>query len=357
MCLKFKCLVVFSCFSLIGCAQPMSEKTPKNYIAYKTLESIVIDGDDSDVSWDKAEWSDVFIDIEGVKKPKYKTQVKMLWDDTYFYILAKLEEPHVWATLKQRDTIIFYNNDFEVFVDPDGDTYNYYELEMNALNTVWDLFVSKPYRENNVALNDWNITGLKSAVTVDGTINNPSDKDKGWMVELAIPWKVYRTSYFENTVPKNKFWRINFSRINWNFQIKDGNYERKKDPEGKFLPEYNWVWSPTGVINIHLPEKWGYVYFSSKGVGTSDTFTIPKDEKIKWKLFDLYRAQRKFYESKKQWASSLKDIAGADFEIEGVAIHPVLENHSYGWTISVKSPFSSSILLIKEDGHFMKLKN
>ena len=49
----------------------------------------------------------------------------------------------------QHDAVIFHNNDFEVFIDPDGDTHNYYELEINALNTVWDLFITKPYRELN----------------------------------------------------------------------------------------------------------------------------------------------------------------------------------------------------------------
>ena len=56
----------------------------------------------------------------------------MLWDDQFFYVGAELEEPHVWATLTERDSVIFHDNDFEVFIDPDGDTHLYYELEMNA---------------------------------------------------------------------------------------------------------------------------------------------------------------------------------------------------------------------------------
>ncbi len=352
MCLKFKCLVVFSCFSLIGCAQPMSETTPKNYIAYKTIDAIKIDGDGSDASWDKAEWSDAFIDIEGIKQPKYKTQVKMLWDDEYFYILAKLEEPHVWATLKQRDTIIFYNNDFEVFIDPDGDTYNYYELEINALNTAWDLFLSKPYRENdNVVLNDWTLTGLKSAVKINGSINNPSsDTDEGWQVELAIPWEAYKTSYYQDNVPRDQFWRVNFSRVNWQHDITNGKYARKKDDKGKFLPEYNWVWSPMGVINMHEPEKWGYVYFSSKAIGSKDAFSIPQDDKVKGVLYSLYRAQKAYYKDHESWATSLDSISKGNLIIDSKTLIPTLENHSSGYNISVKSPFSNKTLIIKEDG-------
>jgi len=76
----------------------------------------------------------------------------MLWDDTYFYVAAQLEEPDVWATLTQRDTVIFYDNDFEVFIDPDGDTHNYYELEVNAFGTLWDLMLLTPYRDGGPAI-------------------------------------------------------------------------------------------------------------------------------------------------------------------------------------------------------------
>ena len=51
----------------------------------------------------------------------------------YFYVAAEMEEPHVWGTLTQHDAVIFQDNDFEVFIDPDGDNHEYYEFEINAL--------------------------------------------------------------------------------------------------------------------------------------------------------------------------------------------------------------------------------
>ena len=351
--LKFKFLVILVCLSLMSCAQSNKEIIPNSYIAYQTSSAIKIDGEDNDISWSKVEWSQSFIDIEGKKKPIYNTQVKMLWDETYFYILAKIEEPHVWANLKQKDTIIFYNNDFEVFIDPDGDTHNYYELEMNALNTNWDLFISKPYREGNVVFNDWTANGLKSAVKIDGTINNPKDTDKGWVVEMAIPWSVYKKSYFEKNVPKDQFWRVNFSRVNWDFQITDGKYERKKDAEGKFLHEYNWVWSPTGVINMHEPEKWGYVYFSSKLAGQKDNFIIPQDEKIKWELYKLHRAQKDFFKKNNVYATTLESLTSKVIIVSHKTLIPTFEIHSTGYNLTIKSPFSNKTLTVTEDGEFI----
>ncbi len=350
--LKFS-TILLGFFSIMGCAQSKNEIMPKSYIAYQTSEKIKIDGDETDASWGKVAWSDPFMDIEGLKKPTYKTQVKMLWDETYFYVLAKLEEPHVWADIKEHDAIIFYNNDFEVFIDPDGDTHNYYELEMNALNTTWDLFISKPYREGNVVLNDWTVTGLKSAVKVNGTLNNSKDIDKGWVVELAIPWAVFKTSYFEKILPADQFWRVNFSRVNWDFQITNGNYGRKKDAADKFLPEYNWVWSPTGIINIHEPEKWGYVYFSSKKAGEKDNFNIPQDEKIKWELYKLHRAQKVYFEKHHSYAKSIDSLTTSSIIVDHKTLKPVIENHSTGYNLTIISPFSHKTLIVKEDGKFI----
>src|SRR5207302_4948895 len=66
-------------------------------------------------------------------------------------VFAELEEPHVWGTITRKNKVIFYDNDFEVFIDPDGDNHNYYEFEINALNTIWELTLVKPYRNGGPA--------------------------------------------------------------------------------------------------------------------------------------------------------------------------------------------------------------
>ncbi len=114
----------------------------------------------------------------------------MLWDADYFYVGAELREPHVWGTLTTHDSVIFHDPDFEVFIDPNGDNHEYYEFEINALGTFWDLFLPKPYKDDGKAMNAWEIPGLKSAVFVDGTLNDPRDTDRGWSVEIAFPWRV-----------------------------------------------------------------------------------------------------------------------------------------------------------------------
>ena len=114
----------------------------------------------------------------------------MLWDDNYLYIAAELEEPNVTGTLTKHDSVIFKDNDFEVFIKPLPETESYYEFEMNALNTGWDLFLPKPYSQGGKADNSWDIAGLKTAVAVQGTLNHPSDTDHGWTLEIAYPLSI-----------------------------------------------------------------------------------------------------------------------------------------------------------------------
>jgi hypothetical protein len=223
-----------------------------------------IDGRLDDAAWAAAPWSEAFVDIEGSTKPapRWATRVKMTWDADHLYLAAALEEPDLWATITTRDAVIYRDNDFEWFIDPDGDTNRYFELEINALGTVWDLFLDKPYRFGGRADNGWDIAGLRSGVHLDGTLNDPTDRDRGWSVEMAIPWKAFADSGRTAVPPvAGARWRINFSRVQWELDVVDGRYQKRVGSDGKALPEYNWVWSPQGVINMHIPERWGGVTF------------------------------------------------------------------------------------------------
>ena len=114
----------------------------------------------------------------------------------------------------QRDAVIFQDHDFEVFLDPGGDTHEYYELEVNALGTAWDLFLVKPYRDGGPALHAWDIAGLRVGVDVRGTLNRPGDRDEGWTVELALPWETLREAAPGRRAPRDgEQWRLNFSRV------------------------------------------------------------------------------------------------------------------------------------------------
>jgi len=266
---------------------------PKHYIVTKAQNELIIDGKADEPSWKNAVFTDNFIDIEGIKQPKYNTKIKMLWNDNYLYVYSEMEEPHIWATLKQRDTIIYYNNDFEVFIDPSGKAQDYGEIEINALNTVWDLYLDKPYRTGGKAYFNWNLDSLKTAVQIYGSLNNPSDIDSLWTIEMAIPLKpIMALKNDSEAKPRDdEQWRINFSRVEWEHDIIDGRYERKKE-NGKHMKEYNWVWSNQKVINMHQPETWGFLQFTSAQSSKHINFIEDKDLLVKQVAFALFRNTR-----------------------------------------------------------------
>ncbi|MFC2117894.1 carbohydrate-binding family 9-like protein [Bacteroidota bacterium] len=303
------------------------EFSPRNYVCYKTNTDIIIDGKIDEKEWGNAEWSDYFVDIEGDKKPLplQNTRVKMMWDESYFYILAEIEETDIWATLTERESVIFYDNDFEVFIDPDGDTHKYYEYEINAYGTEWDLMLIKPYRDGGPAVNAWDINGIKSAVYIDGTINDASDVDKKWIVEIAMPFNILKECAPGEKLPvPGDQWRVNFSRVEWKVNKQDGKYVKQTNPStGKPLPEFNWVWSPQGLINLHVPEMWAFVQFSGIKAGQgSDKFVFNDDEKIKWALRQIYYQQRNFLEKYGKYSDDLENLGLIDLKIQGLNFNP-----------------------------------
>jgi hypothetical protein len=151
--------VVFAALSTLGLIfEPSQAKTtpevfyapPRGYVAYRASAALTVDGKLDESAWRDAPWTDAFVDIEGDAKPspQFNTRAKMLWDDEYFYVGAQIDEPHVWATLTDHDSVIFRDPDFEVFIDPNGDNHEYYEFEINARNTFWDLLLPKPYKDD-----------------------------------------------------------------------------------------------------------------------------------------------------------------------------------------------------------------
>lgn len=326
---------------------------PANYVVPYASKAPTIDGDINDEVWLNTPWSDRFQDIEGDAKPKpyYDTRVKMLWDESYLYIAAELKDPHVWATLTKRDEIVFFDNDFEVFIDPLNTAHNYFEIEVNAYNNIFDLFMHKPYRSGGAALFSWDTQGMQHAVKVQGTINNPNDTDTGWTVEMAIPFRALTLGNAVN-IPKDKdVWRINFSRVQWETDIVNGKYVKRKDSAGKVLPENNWVWSPQGVIDMHRPERWGYLFFSKNKAGENQTqFVLPYTEKQKQYLWLVYYKQQDYRRAHQRYATNFAELKmdKPEFDIDNKRNKLELSSTGRRFEVSIKDTSGKKIYLNEE---------
>jgi cytochrome c len=253
------------------------------YTAYRVTEPITIDGRLEEEAWKRVPRSPSFRDILTGEPTMHDTRVAVMWDEKNLYVGFWVEEPNVAATFKERDSPIYYNNDVEVFIAGQD---AYYEFEINAYNTIYEVLFfwedayekggysgqpefrrgrphsqgfngvgfTKHPRGKRIGFFDWDFPGLQTAVHVDGSLNDPADKDRGWTVELAFPWegmKWLAKGDGRSLPPKDgDVWRIDFSRFN---QYKAPAPAR--DSGG-------WFWSPHGVWDSHIPECFPYIRFS-----------------------------------------------------------------------------------------------
>lgn len=243
------CAAMTLLWTLSAVAQDVPE-----YTCWKTADPIVIDGLGDDAAWEQAPAVSMW-DVSYIDDPRphsQPTEVRMLWDDDnlYFYFLAT--DPDVWSVLTERDANLWEDEVVEIFFDPMGEQMDYAEFEVNPLNTVLDLLVTRsPSRKSYF---NWNAE-VYTATHVEGTINNHEDTDQYWSMEMALPWEGLINDISDvvgtrSLPPQNgDMWRFNFYR-----------YERLRENGKESKIEYS-AWSPTGAINFHMPERFGNVYF------------------------------------------------------------------------------------------------
>ncbi|GHU35584.1 hypothetical protein FACS1894105_04560 [Clostridia bacterium] len=335
---------------LSGSHEESLQFKPRHYICPRApFELDTADGNLDKPFWQNAPFSEEFLDIEWDAKPKpyHRTRMKMQWDDKYLYIGAMLEENQIWATVTERDATIYVDPDFEVFIDPDGDTHNYYELEINALNTLWDLLLLKPYRDGGPFIVGWDIRGVKTGVRIMGKLNDPAsvNENKGWSVELALPWRILGECAGKRTPPQQgDYWRIDFSRVEWRTEIRDGKFQKVVNPEtGRPYGEDNWIWSPIGAVDMHRPEFWGFLVFADNA---QESFTIPQVEYTKWTLRRLYYRERIYFSQHGRYCADWTELTGGNTEgvSPQIAVTPTL------FEASLPNPDGSGQVVIFNDG-------
>ncbi len=252
----------------MGSAASLRPGHARIYECRKVETAPRIDGFLTDPAWETAAPAQPLADVVTGAPARLRTRFRAVWDDSGFYVGISAEEPDVWGTLTRHDSLLYEENNLEIFFDPGGDSRNYVELEFNALNTVWDLIMDRPYGEDGEADNGFSLPGLDHAVQVYGTLNHGGDEDRGWTLEVKIPWEGLRRADVENPPTAGTEWPFNVTRVEWR-RVKgaDGRYVRDpamklswKAPEAASHEE-NMSWSHIGRIHFHLLDRWGRIRF------------------------------------------------------------------------------------------------
>lgn len=242
---------------------------PRHYVVHRATTPPTLDGRLDE--WEGIPWTEDFVDIAAGPVPRKGTRAKLMWDDSALYVGAWLQEDEIWANLTEHDSVIFHDNDFEVFVDPGASTHYYKEFEVNARAATWDLCLNKPY-SNGGYENSSRVFGAKgyemhpqAAAHIDGTLNDATAANNGWFVEIALPMAGLLVNQSVPAPVVGAYWRLDFSRVEWRVLRQGNTYH--KDPA--YPAEDNWVWQPIGAINMHMPQRWGIIQFADENVNAT----------------------------------------------------------------------------------------
>jgi hypothetical protein len=226
---------------------------------------INIDGKLDDEAWKTAVVTRPFVDVgTGNANTAFPVNgsVKLAWDETNMYLGFQVEDPDIIGGFPKdaKDPHLWNKDTVEIMADPDGDGDNndYYEIQVNPQNLVFDTQydgynVPKTEPDGPFGHQDWSAK-LKSAVVVDGTLDKPGDKDKGYTVELAIPWSSFAKA--KNHPPKaGDEWRMNFYAMKSNSGV---------------------AWSPIlGQGNFHKASRFGRVVWASADMPVAAASAAP----------------------------------------------------------------------------------
>lgn len=219
------------------------------YRCAKVDPSPVIDGRLNDPAWDCAPAVTLVMATSGEPAAK-RTTARMCWDDDYLYICFDSADTDIWGSMTRRDDLIFREEVVEAFLSPDCSLTRYYEFNLSPRNVVFDALVVNPDGKGPAegTAFDWNCKGVRSAVLVDGTLDDRTDIDRGWTAELAIPF----AGLGRKTPTPGERWRVNLYRIDL-------------DPK----PVEFQAWSPTLVTPVayHIPARFGTVFFTASNRG------------------------------------------------------------------------------------------
>lgn len=243
-----------------------------------------MDGLPDDPVWRTACRTDAFRDMVDGSAPWLRTEAALLWDDHALYVAVRMEDPRLEASIVERDGPVYRDSDFELFIAGQD---AYWELEVNVLGTVYDVFwiwrdalgADKRYgpplwnesvrrvmtlrgignhihpRGERAGFIDADMSGARVAVAADGTPNDNTDTDRGWTLEIAVPWSALEGVRDGRALPPREgdVWRMNLSRF------------VTRAASGEKLPPLRpaaWTLTRHGVFDSHMPEKFAEIRFT-----------------------------------------------------------------------------------------------
>jgi hypothetical protein len=190
--------VIFISIAAFSCKKQVSEKKlalseQPIFKVSKATDSITIDGKMDEASWGKTEARsiDYFYNIE---KPtdQQKTTFRMLWNTDTLYAFFECEDKYLTARETKRDGAPYFDDCAELFIIPVPESLDtHFGFELNLYKASNDfIYFNNYYKGEDRGFKPFNPI-FNAEVSINGTLNDNSDIDKGWTMELAIPLSTF----------------------------------------------------------------------------------------------------------------------------------------------------------------------
>ena len=213
LCLLLLATCAGATVSKMGASHSDAAPLPKCAIP-RTTENIAIDGDLAEDAWAATPVIDQFSFPWWTQGAKDRTEARLLWDDDNLYIIYQCVDPYLDSEVKAHDGPVYNEDAVEIFATPNAaDVSTYYGYEMNINGTLLDYIAFGGGEEwtPNIQFT-WQSEGVKIATTYDGTLNDHSDTDRGWILEIAIPHDNFRHLGGQIPPVDGDTWRASLSR-------------------------------------------------------------------------------------------------------------------------------------------------
>jgi len=240
-------VLVLLALAISGCTWIRSAKMMrKAYYCPFSETPIAVDGRLNEPVWEKAKTIS-FVIPESLKEPISKTEAKMAYDKDFLYVAFKAYDEDIWGLFIDRDSSTCQEDVLEVFFKTDPAKDPYFNFEMNVRGAVLDAYNAKRNAAGNYKRwSQWDCAGLKMASTFKGTVNNWTDKDEYWILEVAIPFAEIPTLGGKAPV-KGDVWLFSLARYDYSVYLPDGRELSSSSPFSK--------------LNFHRYEDWRQLIF------------------------------------------------------------------------------------------------
>ncbi len=216
----------------------------------KTDMPMAIDGKLDEEVWQKTESRslDYFYNVE---KPtdQQNSVFRMLWDEDNLYLFFACEDQYITASERNRDGRPYLDDCAEIFLIPAPDSLDmHYGFELNLYKASNDfIYLADIYQGRRGSVYSYN-PEFEVEVTIDGTMNDNSDLDVGWTMEMAIPLKLFRGMDRFSPVKEGNKWAFLAIR-----------QERNDAEPGRRLAST--IFPIYGLENIHHANRFGFMEF------------------------------------------------------------------------------------------------